>query len=196
MMRACVAVALGFAVVLAGDSYSRAEEKKGDKKVPPVLNFTMKSLDGKDVDLSKYEGKVILVVNVASKCGFTFQYKGLQALHDKYASDGLVILGVPSNDFGKQEPGTNEEIGKFCDSKYSVKFDMLAKVPVKGDDQCALYKFLTSKDTDPRFAGPIKWNFTKFLISRQGEIVNRFESKIEPQSDEIVKAIEVELSKK
>jgi glutathione peroxidase len=195
-MRLCGAAMLSFAVVLAAASSPRAEEKKGDRKVPPVLNFTMKSLDGKDVDLAKYEGKVVLIVNVASKCGFTFQYKGLQALHDKYASEGLVILGVPSNDFGKQEPGNNDEIAKFCDSKYGVKFDMLAKVPVKGDDQCALYKFLTSKDTDPKFAGPIKWNFTKFLISRQGEIVNRFDSKIEPQSDDIVKAIEIELMKK
>jgi glutathione peroxidase len=195
-MRFCVVASLGFAAFVAAASSPRAEEKKGDKKVPAALNFTMKGLDGKDVDLSKYQGKVILVVNVASKCGFTPQYKSLEGLHEKYASEGLVVLGVPSNDFGKQEPGTDAEIAKFCEEKYNVKFDMLSKVSVKGDNQCAFYKFLTSKDTDPKFAGPIKWNFTKFLISKQGEVVNRFDSKVEPQSDEIVKAIEMELSKK
>jgi glutathione peroxidase len=156
----------------------------------------MKGLDGKDVDLAKYQGKVVLVVNVASKCGFTPQYKGLQSLHDRYASEGLVVLGVPANNFGKQEPGTDDEIAKFCDSKYSVKFDMLAKVSVKGDDECALYKYLTSKETDPKFGGDIKWNFTKFLINRKGEVVGRFDPKVDPVSEEIMKAIEAELEKK
>src|SRR5262249_20413519 len=140
-------------------AYLAPAHDKGDKNVPPVLNFKMKDLAGKDVDLSKYQGKVILVVNVASKCGFTPQYEGLEALHEKYGKDGLVVLGVPSNDFGKQEPGSNDEIAKFCQSKYGVKFDMLAKVAVKGDEQVPLYKYLTSKETNPRFAGPIKWNF-------------------------------------
>ncbi|HEY1858764.1 MAG TPA: glutathione peroxidase [Gemmataceae bacterium] len=195
-MRRLAAVILGFVVLFAANSSPRAGEKKGDQSVPPALNFTMKGLDGKDVDLSKYQGKVVLVVNVASKCGFTPQYKGLQSLHDRYASEGLVVLGVPANNFGKQEPGTNEEIAKFCDSKYSVKFDMLAKVSVKGDDECPLYKYLTSKETDPKFAGDIKWNFTKFLINRKGDVVGRFEPKVDPQSDELMKAIEVELEKK
>jgi glutathione peroxidase len=170
--------------------------EKGDKKVSPVLSFTMKSIDGKDVDLSRYQGKVVLIVNVASKCGYTPQYKALEALHEKYAKDGLVILGVPANDFGKQEPGTNEEIAQFCQSKYDVKFDMLGKVVVKGEGQAPLYKFLTDKETDPKFAGDIQWNFTKFLISRDGEIVNRFEPKVKPDSDEAIKAIEAELAKK
>jgi glutathione peroxidase len=196
VMRRLAAVILGFVVLFAASSSPQAGEKKGDKKVPPALNFTMKGLDGKDVDLSKYEGKVILVVNVASKCGFTPQYKGLQSLHDRYAAEGLVVLGVPANNFGKQEPGTNEDIAKFCDSKYSVKFDMLAKVSVKGDDECPLYKYLTSKETDPKFAGDIKWNFTKFLIDRKGEVVGRFDPKVDPQSEEIMKAIEAELDKK
>jgi glutathione peroxidase len=170
----------------------RAEE--GAKKVPAVLNFKMKSLDGKDVDLSKFKGKVVLFVNVASQCGYTPQYKGLQALHDKYADKGLAIIGVPANEFGKQEPGTNEEIAKFCESKYKVKFDMLAKVVVKGEDICPLYKFLTSKETDPKFAGEIKWNFTKFLIGRNGEVVARFEPAVKPE--EMVKSIEGQLAKK
>ncbi len=195
-MRTYAAAVAGFAVLLASVSFTRAEEKKGDKKVPAVLNFTMKGIDGKDVDLSKYQGKVVLIVNVASKCGYTPQYEGLQALHDKYAEKGLVILGVPANEFNKQEPGTNEEIAKFCETNYKVKFDMLAKTVVKGDGQCDLYKHLTSKDTDPKFSGDIKWNFTKFLISRDGEIVSRFEPKVEPKSDDVIKAIEAELGKK
>src|SRR5438105_3182020 len=137
-----------------------ADREKGDKKVPAVLNFKMQSLDGKEVDLSKYAGKVVLIVNVASRCGYTPQYKGLEALHEKYAQDGLVILGVPANDFGRQEPGSNEDIAKFCESKFGVKFDMLGKVVVKGEGQTPLYQYLTSKDTDPKFGGPIKWNFT------------------------------------
>jgi glutathione peroxidase len=195
-MRRSIAVIAGSTLVLAAASFARAEEKKAEKKVPAVLNFTMKSLDGKDVELSKYQGKVVLFVNVASKCGYTPQYQGLQALHDKYAKEGLVIVGVPANDFGKQEPGTNADIAKFCEDKYNVKFDMLAKDVVKGDGQCDLYKYLTSKDTNPKFAGEIGWNFTKFLISREGEVVNRFDSKVEPQSEEVIKAIEAELKKK
>jgi glutathione peroxidase len=153
---------VGIAVLGAGALLVRAEDQ-GAKKVPAVLNFTMKSLDGKDVPLSKYQGKVVLIVNVASRCGYTPQYKGLQALHDKYAAKGLAILGVPSNDFGKQEPGSSEEIAEFCQKNYGVKFDMFEKVVVKGEGQTPLYKFLTSSETNPKFAGPIKWNFNKFL---------------------------------
>src|SRR5437879_1125713 len=171
-------------------------DEKGDKKVPAVLNFKMKTLAGTEVDLSQYQGKPILIVNVASRCGYTPQYKGLQALHDKYAKEGLVVLGVPSNDFGKQEPGTSEEIAAFCQSNYGVKFDMLEKVVVKGEDKVPLYKVLTSKETDPKFSGEIKWNFTKFLISRDGEIVNRFEPKVEPESKKVTAAIETEVAKK
>lgn len=172
----------------------QAEEK--GTKVPAVLNFKMKSLDGKDVDLSRYQGKVVLIVNVASKCGYTPQYKALQALHDKYAKDGLAVVGVPCNDFGKQEPGSPEEIAEFCSKNYGVKFDLLSKVAVKGSDQVPLYKFLTAKETNPKFAGPIKWNFTKFLIGRNGEIVARFEPGVKPDSEPVAKAIEAELAKK
>jgi glutathione peroxidase len=175
----------------------RAEEKKeAEKKVPAVLNFKMKGIDGKEVDLAQYQGKVVLIVNVASQCGYTPQYEGLQKLYDKYGKDGLVVIGVPANEFGKQEPGSDAEIAKFCTDTYHVKFPMLSKVVVKGKDITPLYVHLTSKDTNPKFAGEIKWNFTKFLIGRNGEIVARFEPKIEPNSDEMTKAIEAELKKK
>jgi glutathione peroxidase len=192
-MRQFVCLVLGLLVLAA--SRPAAAGDKGDTKVPPVLNFKMKSLSGEDVDLARYQGKVILLVNVASKCGFTPQYKGLEALHEKYAKDGLVVLGVPANDFGRQEPGTNEQISHFCQKNYAVKFDMLAKVPVTGPDQTPLYKFLTSKETNPRFGGPIHWNFTKFLISRQGEVVARYEPPVKPESATVTKAIETELAK-
>jgi glutathione peroxidase len=182
--------------VLALASVPASAEEKGAKKVPAVLNFKMKDISGKEVELSKYQGKVLLIVNVASKCGYTGQYETLQGLHDKYAKEGLVVLGVPSNDFGAQEPGTDEEIVKFCSSKYKVKFDMLSKVAVKGDKQVPLYKHLTSKETNPKFSGPIEWNFTKFLIGRNGDIVARFKSDIEPDSSDVTKKIEAELAKK
>jgi glutathione peroxidase len=188
----CWAVAL----VLAAAPALRADDKGDKKMVPPVLNFKMKTLDGKDVDLAQYQGKVVLFVNVASKCGLTPQYKALQALHDKYAKDGLAIVGVPANEFGMQEPGTNAEIAQFCEANYNVKFDMLSKVVVKGDGISPLYKFLTSKETDPKFAGEIKWNFTKFLVSKNGEVVARFEPKTEPNDPEVIKAIEEQLKKK
>jgi glutathione peroxidase len=191
-------VALLVALALLGSCLpaARAEDKKGDTKVPAVLNFKMKGIDGKEVDLSQYKGKVVLFVNVASKCGFTPQYKGLEAAYEKYKDQGLVIVGVPANDFGKQEPGTDAEIAQFCEATYKVKFPMLSKVVVKGEGQAPLYKHLTSKDTNPKFGGEIKWNFTKFLIGRDGEIVARFEPKVEPSSDEMKKAIEAELAKK
>ncbi|HWB08463.1 MAG TPA: glutathione peroxidase [Pirellulales bacterium] len=155
----------------------------------------MKSLGGKEVDLSKYKGKVVLMVNVASKCGLTPQYEGLEELHEKYADQGLAILGFPANEFGKQEPGTDVEISEFCQENYGVKFDMFSKVVVKGEGQCPLYKFLTSKETDPDFAGDITWNFEKFLVGRDGKIVKRFAPKVAPESDEVVSAVEAELAK-
>jgi glutathione peroxidase len=161
-----------------------------------VLNFKMKGIDGKEVDLSKYQGKVVMFVNVASKCGLTPQYKALQEVYDKYSKDGLVIVGVPANEFGKQEPGTDLEISKFCTDKYNVTFPMLSKVVVKGKGITPLYEHLTSKTTDPKFSGEIKWNFTKFLISRNGEIVNRFEPRVKPDAKEVTSAIEAELKKK
>jgi glutathione peroxidase len=184
----------GLAVLACALSVAVAADQ-GGKNVPGVLNFTMKSLDGKDVDLSQYQGKVVLIVNVASKCGYTPQYKGLEAVYEKYGKEGLVVLGVPANEFGKQEPGTNAQIADFCKKTYDVQFPMLAKSVVKGDGQCPLYQYLTDKKTDPKFAGPIQWNFTKFLISRDGQIVNRFEPEVKPESEEVTKAIEAELKK-
>jgi glutathione peroxidase len=163
--------------------------------VPPVLNFKMTSLTGQDVNLSQYSGKVILMVNVASKCGNTPQYAPLEALYEKYGPKGFVILGFPANDFGHQEPGTDTEISAFCTKNYGVKFDMFSKVVVKGDGQCDLYKYLTSKETDPKFSGDITWNFEKFLIAKDGTIVNRFKPKTQPDSAEVVGAIESELAK-
>ena len=193
-MRLLAVMCAGLVVIPATLSSVRVDDK-GEKKVPAVLNYKMEGLNGKEVDLSRYAGKVVLIVNVASRCGYTPQYKGLEAIHEKYGKDGLVVLGVPSNDFGKQEPGTSEDIAKFCDSKYHVKFDMLAKVGVKGQEQVPLYKYLTSKETNPKSAGPIKWNFTKFLIGRNGEIVARFEPGVTPESSQVANAIEVELAK-
>lgn len=164
--------------------------------MPEVLNFKMKSLDGKEVDLSQYQGKVVLFVNVASQCGYTPQYKGLQALHDKYSAKGLAVVGVPCNQFGGQEPGSSEEIATFCSKNYGVKFDMLEKVDVKGGGQTPLYKYLTSAEKNPRFSGPIKWNFTKFLVGRDGAIIGRYEPKVAPESEELTKAIEAALDAK
>jgi glutathione peroxidase len=155
-----------------------------------VLEYTLNSIDGQPAPLAQYKGKVILIVNVASRCGFTPQYEGLEAIYRKYKDQGFVILGFPANNFGGQEPGTNEEIKTFCSSKYSVTFPMYAKISVKGDDQAPLYQFLTGKQTNPASAGEIKWNFTKFLVDRDGKIVARFESPVTPQSAEVTGAIE------
>jgi len=186
------AVAVAFASVAC-----QAEDKpKGDSKVTSPLDYKMAGIDGKEVDLSKYKGKVVLIVNVASECGYTKQYTGLQAIYAKYEKSGFVVLGVPANDFGSQEPGTNDEIAKFCSSKYNVTFPMVGKVAVKGKDQTPLYQFLTAKETNPKYAGDIGWNFEKFLVNKKGEVVGKFKSGIAPESDELIKAITTELDVK
>jgi glutathione peroxidase len=162
----------------------------GGIAVPAALNFTMKSIDGKAVDLSKYQGRVVLMVNVASECGFTPQYAGLEQLHKKYASKGLSILGFPSNNFGGQEPGTDPQIAEFCQKNYGVEFDMFSKIAVLGKDQAPLYHYLT---THPKFPGQVDWNFEKFLIGRNGEVIGRFKSEIEPLSKQLTTAIETAL---
>ncbi len=161
-----------------------------------ILDFKVRDIDGKDVKLKKYKGSVLLVVNTASKCGYTPQYEGLQATYAKYKDRGFSVLGFPANNFGSQEPGTETEIKEFCSTKYKVTFPMFAKISVKGDDQDPLYKFLTSKDTNPDFAGDIKWNFSKFLVDRKGKIVARFEPKVKPDSEEVNAAIEKYLAAK
>jgi glutathione peroxidase len=155
-----------------------------------VLDFTLNSIDGKPAPLSQYHGKVVLIVNVASRCGFTPQYTGLEKIYEKYKDQGFVILGFPANNFGAQEPGTNEEIKTFCSSKYSVTFPMYSKISVKGADINPLYQFLTDKQTNPASAGDIKWNFTKFLVGKDGKVIARFESAVTPESPEVTGAIE------
>ena len=178
---------------LLGILQSQPQEKT---KAPAVLSYTMNSLDGKPVNLLKYQGTVVLMVNVASQCGFTPQYEGLQELHRRYAAQGLRILGFPSNDFGAQEPGTNTEIAEFCQKNYGVQFDMFSKIFVLGSSKAPLYQFLTTPRTNPKFAGEVEWNFEKFLIGRDGEVIGRFKSPVEPLAPEMVRAIEAALSKK
>lgn len=160
-----------------------------------VLDHKVKDIDGKDVDLGRYKGKVVLIVNVASKCGLTPQYAQLVELHEKYHDQGLEILGFPANNFMKQEPGTNEEIKTFCSTKFGVDFDMFAKISVKGGDMEPLYKALTSKSANGEFGGKIKWNFTKFLLNRKGVVVARFEPKVKPDAEDVIAAIEKALKK-
>ncbi len=154
-----------------------------------LYDFTVKDIDGKIVPLKKYKGKVILLVNTASKCGFTKQYADLVKLATDYTEKGLVVLGFPANNFGQQEPGTNKEIKFFCQENYQVNFPMFAKSSVVGKDQAPLFKFLTTQK-NPDFIGPIKWNFEKFLIGQKGELLRRFRSKDNPNGETIIKAIE------
>lgn len=147
----------------------------------------MKSIDGKPAPLAAYKGKVVLAVNVASQCGYTPQYAGLESLYKKYKDKGLVVAGFPANNFGSQEPGTNDEIKTFCDRNYKVTFPMFSKISVKGADQAPLYQYLTQK------GGEVKWNFAKFLIGKDGRVIKKFDSGVEPTSEELTKAIEAAL---
>lgn len=188
--------AMVMAVVLAGCvGMAMAADTPNDAPKPEALSFTMKSIEGKDVDLSQYLGKVVMMVNVASKCGFTPQYSALEDLYKKYEGKGFVILGFPANNFKSQEPGTDAEILQFCTGKYHVTFPMFSKISVKGEDQAPLYKYLTSVDAKPEGAGDVKWNFEKFLIGRDGKVVARFPSKVTPESKEITEAVEGALAK-
>jgi glutathione peroxidase len=184
-------IVAGVAFAVAFGSLAMADEK-----TPAALNFKMKSLTGKEVDLAKYQGKVLLIVNVASACGYTPQYAPMQALHEKYASQGLAVLGFPCNQFGKQEPGSEKQIEEFCETKYGVKFDMFAKVDVNGPNACGLYQHLTKANTKPEGPGKIGWNFEKFVVGRNGEVVARFAPGTEPDAPEVIKVLEAELAKK
>ncbi len=159
-----------------------------------IHDFTVRTIDGQSKSLADYKGKVLLVVNVASECGYTRQYAGLEELHKAYAERGLRVLGFPANDFGAQEPGTEAEIKAFCTSKFGVTFDMFAKVRVKGDGMEPLFDHLQSADSNPEFGGAIKWNFGKFLIGKDGKILARFEHKIEPTSADVKSAVEKALA--
>ena len=171
------------------------QEIQGAEKVPAALNHTAKDIDGKDVKLSEYQGRVLLVVNLASRWGRTPQYLQLQALHAKYNAKGLSVLGFPCNQFNFQEPGTDAEIKEFCTAKYAVAFDLFSKINVNGDQAHGLYKHLTAQNTSPKEAGKVSWNFEKFLIDRSGTVIARFDGKVKPDSAEIVKLIEQHLAK-
>ncbi len=172
---------------------STALSSGGDKMSNSISDITVKDMNGKDVHLADYKGKVLLIVNVASKCGFTPQYEGLEKIYEKYKDKGFEILAFPCNQFGQQEPGTNDQIKEFCSTKYGVTFTLFNKIDVNGPDRSPLYAALTSNTNTEQ--GDIKWNFEKFLISRDGQIVARYRSKVTPESDEITKAIEEELAK-
>ncbi len=156
---------------------------------PKICSYSVKTIDGKEISLASYQGKALLIVNVASKCGFTPQYKGLQALYEKYKSRGLEILGFPANNFLFQEPGRDEEIKKFCSLKYNVTFPMFSKISVKGKNIHPLYQYLTSE------TGNISWNFNKILVTPEGRIIKRFDSKVDPLSEELTREIEKILPK-
>jgi glutathione peroxidase len=192
MSRLMLAAVFGLVVPVYAVSVIAAENTKG---VPAVLQFKTKSLDGKDVDLSQYKGKVLLIVNTASHCGFTPQYEGLEALHEKYSKDGLAVLGFPCNQFGQQERGTPQQIRDFCTSKYKVTFDLFEKINVNGPKKAALYKWLESPEATPADPGPVGWNFEKFLVGREGNVIARFRSTVRPNDPKLVAAIETALQK-
>lgn len=169
-----------------------AKNDKRDKMNDNVKDIVVKDMEGKDVNLSDYKGKVLLIVNVASKCGYTPQYEGLEAIYNKYKDKGFEILAFPCNDFGGQEPGTNEEIKTFCSSKYNVTFKLFDKIKVLGDERSPLYARLINNNVTEK--GDVKWNFEKFLVDKNGNIVSRFRSKVKPESEEVTKAIENELA--
>lgn len=179
-------------VLVASMASNSSAQAEGN--VPAVLNFKMKSLDGKKVALSEYAGNVVLMVNVASACGLTPQYEQLQSLHEKYAERGLTVMAFPCNQFGQQEPGDATEIQEFCSDEYGVTFSIFEKVEVNGEGACALYKHLTALKTKPKGAGKVSWNFEKFLVNRKGDVVARFEPGTKPDAPEVLQQIEAALA--
>ena len=169
---------------------------ENEKSESGALGFKMKKLDGKEVSLDDYKGKVIVAVNVASRCGYTGQYSDLQEIYNDYKDKGLVILGFPCNQFGRQEPGSSKEIAQFCSKEYGVTFDMFEKVEVNGDGACDLYKYLTSVETKPAGKGKVSWNFEKFVIGKNGQVAARFKSGTNPSSKEFRSTIESLLAEK
>lgn len=176
---------------------ARAEEKSGmeDGGAGSIFDFTMADISGAEVPFERYRGRALLIVNTASKCGYTPQYAGLQELYRRFHDSGFEVIGIPANDFGQQEPGTNEEILDFVRTHFEVSFPMFGKTVVKGPGKCPLYRFLTEESGEP-YEGEIRWNFTKFLIDPDGRVVARFESDAEPLSPEIVQAVEAVLPAK
>lgn len=203
-MNRAIACLLLISLLAASTGCNREDPQAREQTTPPedkagaraaVYEFELNDIDGTPVKLGAYSGKVLLLVNVASKCGYTPQYAGLQQLYEKYEDQGLVVLGFPANNFGSQEPGTDEEIQAFCTTNYNVTFPMFSKISVKGDDIHPLYDFLTDPASNPKFAGPIAWNFNKFLIGRDGNVIGRYDSKVEPLSPELTGEIEKALAK-
>ena len=190
-------MACGVLSMTAADSMGTVNEtvSNGVRDEKSVYDFKVKTIDGKETTLAEFKGKTILVVNVASRCGYTRQYADMQKAYEKYKDRGLVILGFPCNQFGGQEPGTEAEILEFCQTNYGVKFPMFAKIDVKGDAADPLFKYLTSLETQPKAAGDISWNFEKFLINPEGQVVGRYKSGVSPTSSEMVEVLEKMLPK-
>lgn len=193
MIRWVMMMMLGLALGCEPTTETQTEEKKtvtqAEGSAETVHGFTLDTIEGTSEPLSQYAGKVLLMVNVASQCGFTPQYEGLQKLHETYGDKGLVVMGIPANEFGGQEPGSDEEIKGFCESRFNVTFPMYSKIVVKGEGQHPLYAHLTSK------GGAVTWNFNKFLVGKDGKLIKRYESKVKPQSPELVGAIETALAR-
>jgi len=193
ILPSALAIAAAFLSVIP---WAMAAAQDGTKKPASVLEFTVKDIDGKDVPLSKFQGKVLLIVNTASQCGYTPQYKGLQEVYEKYKDQGLEILAFPANEFGAQEPGTDAQIKEFCSTKYKVGFPLFSKIVVKGKGIHPLYEYLTGGASNSKFAGPIPWNFSKFLVNRKGEVIGRYEPGVKPESAELTGSIEKALTDK
>ena len=194
---ATMAIISGYAVNPLSKSSSALAADSPKNDVPKVLSFQAKTLEGEATDLSKHAGKVVMFVNVASKCGYTNQYAALQKLNETYKSKGLVIIGVPCNQFGGQESGTSKEIREFCTSTYKVSFEILEKVNVKdagSEKACELYAYLSEQDAKPAGKGPVGWNFEKFVVDRKGNVIARFKSSVKPDSKELMAVIEKALA--
>ena len=193
---AAVAAAAGVAALARpGDVKDTVKEPTTmENKSGGALDFTVKTIDGQEKKLSDYKGQVVLLVNVASKCGLTPQYKALESTYEKYKDKGFVVIGFPANNFMGQEPGTDAEIKQFCTTKYNVTFPMMSKISVKGDDKHPLYKFLTEGKAGEDFAGDVEWNFAKFLVDRNGNVMARFGSRTAPDAPPMTEAVEKALA--
>jgi glutathione peroxidase len=191
-MKNAMRLVLAIVFTLPVTIFAQTEEKIMEQQ-PKLYSFSMKTIDGKDKPLSEYKGKVLMIVNVASKCGHTPQYKGLESIYEKYKDRGFMILGFPANNFLWQEPGTNDEIKKFCTLNYGVTFDMFSKISVKGSDQDSLYQYLTKESPAP---GAVTWNFQKYLVDRKGNVVEKFAPGTKPEEKEVIDKIEQLLSEK
>lgn len=187
-MKTLILTALLSGVLMVSGCCCPSKDK--EKPVNDLYDIEVQTIAGETIKLDRYRGRPLLIVNTASKCGFTGQYEGLQKLYETYQEKGFLILGFPSNDFLRQEPGSNEDIASFCTINYGVSFPMFSKIAVKGKDAHPLYRYLTDKTSNPEFGGKISWNFNKFLISREGRVINRFGSRTKPMDKDVINAIE------